>query len=134
MAQEFAIAAPRTEEITRVVSVGAAAGVTGAIQGVMVKVAPQLGALEPIFTWGALLGVPAIGAAGALFTRGMVSDVFLGATAGGLGVIGYTLPELLAPITGRKALGGGSVKLLGAGNLAEAARRAQAGARVGIEF
>ncbi|MBA7468589.1 hypothetical protein ES707_03840 [subsurface metagenome] len=74
----------------------------------------------------------------------MISDVCLGVAAGGAGIIGYTLPELLAPITGRKTLtaeqraaiaaGGGSVKLLGAGNLAEAARRAQSAARVGIEF
>lgn len=143
MPNGIGFAAPRAEEMTRVVATGASAGVTGAVQGVIVKVAPQLGALEPLFTWGTLLGIPAVAAAGALFTRGMLSDVCLGATCGGLGVIGYTLPELLAPITGRKTLtaqqqaalaaGGGNVKLLGAG-LTEAARRAQAAAKVGIEF
>ncbi|GAJ11848.1 unnamed protein product, partial [marine sediment metagenome] len=79
MPQEaIAFAAPRTEEMTRVAIIGAGAGVTGAVQGVVVKVAPQLGALEPIFTWGTLLGIPAAGAALALFTRGMLSDLCLG--------------------------------------------------------
>lgn len=146
MAQEFAFAAPRAEEMTKVVAAGAAAGVTGAVQGVVVKVAPQLGALEPLFTWGTLLGIPAVAAAGALFTRGMISDVCMGAACGGLGVIGYTLPELLAPITGRKAqqltaeqraalaAGGTNVKLLGAGGLTDAARRAQSAVRSSVEF
>ena len=135
MGQEIAFAAPRTEDMTRVVVVGAGAGITGAVQGVIVKMAPQLGALEPIFTWGTLLGVPAVGAAGALFTRGMLSDLFMGIAAGGLGVVGYSLPELMAPITGRKALGGGnSIKLLGAGSVLNAPQRAQQRAGVGIEF
>ncbi|GAI88846.1 unnamed protein product, partial [marine sediment metagenome] len=137
--------APRTEEMTRVAIIGAGAGVTGAVQGVVVKVAPQLGALEPIFTWGTLLGIPAAGAALALFTRGMLSDLGLGIAAGGAGVVGYSLPELMAPITGRKTRGeltaeqraalasGQGVKQLGAG-LGDAARRAQSAARVGIEF
>lgn len=124
MAQEIAFAAPRAEEMTRVVTIGAGAGITGAVQGVVVKMAPAMGALEPLFTWGTLLGMPTIGAVGALFTRGMLSDLFVGIAAGGLGVIGYSLPEMLAPITGGRALGGG-VKLLGQGAF-QAPQRAQA--------
>lgn len=137
MAQEIAFAAPTTEEMTRVVIVGAGAGITGAVQGVVVKMAPQMGALEPLFTWGTLLGIPVAGAAGALFTRGMLSDLFMGISAGGLGVVGYSLPELIAPITGRRApgqLGGGlGVKMLPAG-IAGAPVRAQQRAAVGLEF
>jgi len=140
MQDAIAFAAPRAEDMTRVVTIGAGAGITGAVQGIVVKVAPQLGALEPIFTWGTLLGIPAVGAAGALFTRGMLSDLMLGIAAGGLGVIGYSLPELIAPITGRRAGGGqgqlgagAGVKQLSAGPLG-APQRAQQQARVGIEF
>ncbi len=135
MGQEIAFAAPDTTQMTRVVTIGAGAGITGAVQGVIVKMAPQLGALEPIFTWGTLLGIPAMGAAGALFTRGMLQDLSLGVMAGGLGVVGYSLPELMAPFTGRKAVGGptGGVKQLTAGPLG-APQRAQSAARVGIEF
>lgn len=132
--QEFAFAAPRAEEMTKVAVIGVGAGITGAVQGVMVRMAPQMGTLEPIFTWGTMLGIPAVGAAAALFSRGMVSDLALGVAAGGLGVVGYSLPELMAPITGRRALGGGAgVKLLG-GGAASALQRAQQQARVGIEF
>lgn len=139
MGQEIAFATPRAEEMTRVVTIGAGAGITGAVQGVVVKMAPQLGTLEPIFTWGTLLGIPAAGAAAALFTRGMLSDLALGVAAGGLGVIGYTLPELMAPITGRGTQGSGQlpagsgVKQLMAGPLG-APQRTQALAKVGIEF
>ncbi|MBA7669382.1 hypothetical protein ES703_77512 [subsurface metagenome] len=132
----IAFAAPRAEEMTKAVAAGAGAGITGAVEGVIVKMAPALGALEPVFTWGALLGVPMVAAAGALFTRGLLGDLFLGAACGGLGVIGYTLPEMMAPIIGGKAGGGqlgGGVKLLGAG-VAGAAQRAQAKAAVGLEF
>jgi len=132
--QEFAFAAPRAEEMTRVAVIGVGAGITGAVQGVMVRMAPQMGTLEPIFTWGTLLGIPVVGAAAALFSRGMVSDLALGIAAGGLGVVGYSLPELMAPITGRRALGGGAgIKQLGAGQ-GSALQRAQQQARVGIEF
>jgi len=136
VAQEIAFAAPDTAQMTRVVTIGAGAGITGAIQGVVVKMAPQLGALEPIFTWGTLLGIPAVGAAGALFTRGMLQDLSLGIMAGGLGVVGYSLPALMEPFTGRKVLGGGAgsgIKQLTSG-LAGAPQRAQSMARVGIEF
>lgn len=137
--QEFAFAAPRTEELTRVAVIGIGAGVTGGVQGVMVKMAPQLGTLEPLFTWGTLLGIPAIGVAGALFSRGMISDLFLGVAAGGAAIIGYSLPEIMAPITGRRAgagqLGAGpGVKQLMAGPMGAPQRAQQSVARVGLEF
>jgi len=132
---EFAIAAPRAEEMTKVVTVGLGAGLAGAVTGVIVKMSPALGTLEPIFKWGTLLGIPAVGAVGALFSRGMISDFSLGVAAGGLGIMGYVMPEMLAPLTGRRALGGnGAVKLIGSG-AGSALNRAQAvGARVGLEF
>ncbi|MBA7609677.1 hypothetical protein ES703_16868 [subsurface metagenome] len=142
MAQEaIAFAAPRTEEMTRVAIAGVGAGITGAVEGVVVKMAPALGALEPVFTWGTLLGIPVLGAAGAMFTRGMLGDLFMGAACGGIGIIGYTLPEMLAPITGRKAPGGGQsllnpgagVKQLTAGPLG-APQRVQASVKSVMEF
>ena len=111
MAQEIAFAAPRTEEMTRIVAAGGGAVVAGAVSGVAVKMAPQMGALEPIVKWGTLLGIPTIAAALALFTRGLLGDLFLGAACGGLGVAGYVGPEMLAPITGRKGGGGGGQQL-----------------------
>jgi len=142
MAQEIAFGVPRAEEMTRVATVAAGAGITGVVQGVIVKMAPEVGAAAPILTWGSLLGAPLIGVAGALFTRGLLGDLFTGVACGGLGVLGYSLPEMIAPITGRRALGGGGQGQLGAGagvkmlgqGVAEAAQRAQAGARVGLEF
>ena len=133
--QQFAIAAPTTEEMTKVVTVGLGAGLAGAVSGIVVKMAPSLGTLEPIFKWGTLLGIPAVGAVGALFTKGMISDFFLGTAAGGLGIMGYVLPEMLAPLTGRKAIGqNGAVKQLGSGASNAAARMQSAGARVGLEI
>jgi len=111
MGQEIAFAAPRTEEMTKTITGLAGAGITGAVEGVIVKMAPQMGALEPVIKWGGLLGIPTMAAAAALFTRGMLSDLFMGAACGGLGVVGFTLPEMLAPITGRKAPGGGGQQL-----------------------
>ena len=129
MAQEIGFAAPRAEEMTRMVTAGAGAGIAGAVEGVIVKMAPQMGALQPVFTWGTLLGIPAMAAAGALFTKGLLGDLFMGAACGGLGVVGYTLPEMLAPITGGGVPGqlgaGPGVKMLGAGALG-APSRAQA--------
>jgi len=139
VAQEVAFAAPRAEEMTRVVTIGAGAGITGAVEGVIVSMAPKVGALEPVFTWGTLLGIPAIGAAGALFTRGMLSDLGLGIAAGGLGIVGYSLPAMLAEFTERRAPSGGQlaagnrVKQLPAGPLA-APQRAQAMAAVGAGY
>ncbi len=147
MAQGFEFAAPTTEEMTRVAAVGVGAGVTGAVEGVIVSMAPKLGAMEPLLTWGALLGVPAVGAAGALMTKGILADLSMGIAAGGAGILGYTLPAMLQAFTARKpadrakltaeqraALAtGGDVKLLNAG--LNAARLAQeAGARSVLEF
>jgi len=141
MNPEFGIAAPRAEEMTKVVAGVAAAGVTGVVEGATVMFAKGMGALEPIFSWGVLLGAPAIGVAGALFTRGLIGDVFQGVAAGGTAILGYSLPAMIAPeIFTRKApaqLGAGQpgVKQLGQGaaNAAMAAARA-ARVGVGIEF
>ncbi|MBA7570656.1 hypothetical protein ES708_12409 [subsurface metagenome] len=95
MAQELAFAAPRTEEMTRT-AIGTVVGVgTGVVQGVVAKFAPQLGVIAPYLTWGSLIVTPLVGVAGALFTRGMVSDAFMGLAAGSGGVLGYSIPGLL---------------------------------------
>ena len=125
-------AAPRAEEMTRTVAGVAGAGITGVVEGATVMFAKGMGALEPIFSWGVLLGAPAVGIAGALFTRGMIGDVCLGVAAGGTAILGYSLPAMIAPeIFGRKApgqLGAGSpaVKQLGAGPAAAALAAAKA--------
>jgi len=141
MPQEaIAFAAPSTEAMTKTVTGLAGAGITGAVEGVVLSIAPKVGALEPIFTWGTLLGVPAIATAGALFTRGMLGDMFQGMACGGLGVVGYSLPSMLAAFTERRVpaggqLGAGSVKLLGAGRPAYAPQsHSQSRAAVGLEF
>ncbi len=139
--EAIAFAAPRTEEMTRVAVSGGGALITGVVQGVAVRMAPQLGAAGPILTWGTLLGMPLLGIGGALFTRGMLSDLFTGVGIAGVGIIGYSLPELIAPYAGRRAPGGGQgqlpagagVKQLPAGPLG-APLRAQAGARSVVEF
>ncbi|MBA7600689.1 hypothetical protein ES703_07748 [subsurface metagenome] len=132
MAQEFALATPTTEEMTRVGIVAGVAGVTGAVEGIALSMAPKLGALELPFTWGTMLGVPVLGAGVALLTKGMISDAGLGIAAAGAAILGQTLPVMLQEFTlaGHRALGGGQlgpggdVKLLGMGGAAEAARRA----------
>ena len=143
MAQEFGIAAPRAEEIQRTAVVGGLGLVTGVVEGATVMFAKGMGALEPIFSWGVLLGAPAVGLAGALFTRGLISDACLGVAAGGTAILGYSIPAMIAPeIFSRKAppggglLGGGSgVKLLGAGPAAAAMAAAKAaGVRSSVEF
>ena len=101
MAQEIAFAAPRAEEMTRVVTGAVGAGVTGLVEGVMVKMAPSMGAAAPLLTWGTLLGAPLIGGFGALFTRGMLGDLCQGVLASGLGVVGYSLPELMKKATSK---------------------------------
>ncbi|MBA7558427.1 hypothetical protein ES708_00030 [subsurface metagenome] len=137
MPQEIGFGTPGTEEMTAVVAAAVGAGITGVVEGVVVKMAPELGAADPILKWGALIGVPALGVAGALFTRGLLGNLFTGIAAGGLGVVGYVLPEMLAPLTERRAPaqlgGGGSVKQLPAG-AQFAPQRAQSMARVGLEF
>ena len=141
--QAIAIAAPRAEEMTKTLSIATGAGLTGLCEGMIVRIAPKMGAAAPVLTWGALIGVPTIGVFGSLFTRGILGDVLTGVAAGGIGVLGYSLPEMIAPTVGRRAgsptqLGGGeSVKLLPAGVTGAAARaaaKAAAGARSVLEF
>jgi len=145
MAQEFALAAPGTEEMMKAgIGVGTA-GVTGVVEGVIVQLAPQLGALEAPFTWATLLGIPAIGIAGALVTRGMISDALQGVAAGGTAIAAFTLPAMLMPdMFGKKGKGltaeqraalaaGRDVKLLGQG-LGDAAQRAQQAIKSSLEF
>lgn len=136
--QELAFATPGTEEMTKTGVGLAGAGITGVVEGVVVKMAPQLGALEVPFTWAALLGIPAVGVAGALFSRGIISDLMQGVAAGGTAIAAYTLPAMLVPgLLERRApqLGAGApIKQLGAGPLGAPARAQQAGARVGLEF
>lgn len=138
---EAVFAAPRTEEMTGVAISGGGAMVTGLAEGVVIKFAPGLGALEPVITWGALLGVPLAGIAGALFTKGMIGDLFKGVAAAGLGVLGYSLPALIAPYMptggqGARQIGGGGVKQLPAGPASAPQRAQQQVARVGsiLEF
>ncbi len=134
MAQEFAFAAPGTEEMTATGVALAGAGIAGVVEGVIVKMAPQLGALETPFTWATLLGIPVIGVAGALFTKGMIGNLFTGVAAGGTAIAAYVLPSMLVPdMFGKRAsqgqLGAGSgIKQLGAGSLG-APQRAQAAVR-----
>lgn len=139
MAEALAFAAPRTEEMTEIAVGGGGALVTGLAEGVVVKMAAGFGALATPLTWGTLLGLPLIGVAGALFTRGMIGDLFKGVASGGLAVLGYSLPALVAPYmpTGgqgaRQLAGAPGVKQLPAGP-AGAPLRAQSQARVGLEF
>ena len=148
MTPEFGIAAPRAEEMQKT-AFGIGGGlVAGVVEGATVQFAKGMGALEPIFSWGVLLGVPAVGVAGALLTRGMISDAMQGVAAGGTAILGYSLPAMLlpemftrkAPLTPeqRAALaagGGDAVKLLGAGPAVAAAAAARAaGVRSSIEF
>lgn len=135
--QAFAIAAPTTEELTRVGVGVAGAGVAGVVEGIIVKMAPQLGALETPFTWAALLGIPAVGVAGALFANGMIGDLFQGVAAGGTAVAAYVLPGMLMPdMFGRRAPGlpaGSGVKRLPPGRAAADMQNAAArSATVGL--
>jgi len=138
----LAFAAPRAEEMTETVIGLGVGGVTGLAEGVIISMAPALGAMQPVITWGTLLGVPLVGAAGALFTRGMIGDVFQGIASGGAAILGYSLPGLLKPYLptgarggeGSRQLGGGQgVKQLPAGP-AGAPQRMQQMARAGMEF
>jgi len=138
MAQELAFRTPRAEEMTEVAVGMGSAGVTGLAEGVVIKFAPGMGALEPVFTWGTLLGAPLVGAVGALFTSGMIASVFKGVAAGGAAILGYSLPAIVAPFMptggGARLLGGHpGVKQLSAGPT-QAPQRAQAQARVGLGY
>jgi len=140
--EAMGFAMPRTEEMTEVAIGLGGAVVTGLAEGVVIKFAPGLGALQPVITWGTLLGVPLIGTAGALFMKGMAGELFKGVAAGGAAILGYSLPALIAPFMPTGAKGGGGqnllsggaqVKQLGAGQ-GGAIQRQQAAARAGIEF
>jgi len=138
VAEAIAFAAPRTEELTKVAVGVVGAGLTGVVQGVIVKLAPQMGAAAPILTWGSLLGTPVLGTMGALFTRGMLGDLFAGVAAGGVAILGYTLPALVMPTTGRRReIDAGGVKQLGQGTVAQRAQEAAArslGVKSSLEF
>lgn len=137
MAEAFA--APRTEEMTAVAIGLGGAVVTGLAEGVVIKMAPGLGAMQPLITWGTLLGVPLVGVAGALFTRGMIGNLFQGVASAGAGILGYSLPALIAPYMptaaqpGARQLGGGGIKQLPAGHPSPIQQQ-QAAIRAGMEF
>ena len=140
MPEAIAFAAPRAEDLTASITAGVGAGVTGVVEGVVVKMAPQMGAAAPVLTWGTLLGWPLLGSLGALVTRGMLGDLFQGIACAGVGILGYSLPEMLVPVTGRKTLTAEQIAALAASGVKQlppgvgAAQRAQAGARSAIEF
>lgn len=142
MAEVMGFAAPRTEEMTEVALGLGGAVVTGLAEGVVIKFAPGLGALQPVLTWGTLLGVPVVGTAGALFMKGMIGELFKGVAAGGAAILGYSLPALIAPYlpTGRggkgtqELLGGGAGYKQLTGGKGSAIQRQQEAARAGIEF
>lgn len=119
------VGAPTGAEMTEELTTDISALVAGLTEGMIVRVAPQLGAGAPMLTWATLLGMPIIGVLGGLFTRGMMGNLFTGMAAGGLGVLGFTLPAMLAPAegAGRQIAAGQGVKMLPAG--ATAAFRAQ---------
>ncbi|GAI87555.1 unnamed protein product, partial [marine sediment metagenome] len=87
---------------------------------------------------------PLVGVAGALFTRGMISDAFMGVAAGSGGVLGYSIPGLVEVGIAKKApgqlteaqraaLAAGGVKQLPAG-AAFAPQRQQALAKSVMEI
>ena len=136
--QEFAISAPTTEELTKTGVGVVGAGLAGVVEGVIVKMAPQLGALETPFTWATLLGIPVVGIAGALTMKGMIGDLFQGVAAGGTAIAAYVLPAMVIPegLFGKRRTTTGDVKQLGMGNNPlNAPQQAQrAAAKTGIEF
>lgn len=119
------LGAPTASQMTEALATDLSALVAGVTEGMIVRVAPKVGAAEPILTWGTLLGIPVIGVLGGLFTRGMMGNLFTGMAAGGLGVLGFSLPAMLAPVDGaaRQIGTGQGVKMLPAG--ASAPYRAQ---------
>jgi len=144
MAQEFAIAAPGTEEMMETGAGLAGAGIAGVLEGVAINMSAQLGALETPFTWATLLGLPLLGVAGALFTKGIVGNLLQGVAAGGTAIAAYVLPAMLIPegLFGKKgnltaeqrAIAAAKVKLLTEGPGAAARRAQMAGAKIGIDF
>ncbi|KKN08231.1 hypothetical protein LCGC14_1058800 [marine sediment metagenome] len=145
MAQQVGFAPPGTQEMTRTIAGVAGAGITGALEGIIVKMAPQMGAAAPLLSWGALLGIPLIGVAGALFAKGMIGDLLQGVADAGTAILSYTLPSMLVPqLFGQKPNPGpgGSRQLLGSGpgvkqlaaGAGSAPQRSQVAAQVGLEF
>lgn len=133
--QELAIAMPGTEEMTETGIGLAGAAVTGVLEGVIIKIAPQLGVLETPFTWATLLGFPIAGIAGALMVKGMLGEAFKGVAYASTGYAASVIPAMVIPegVLGRRAppsglrqVGGGQgVKQLPSGPLG-APQRAQA--------
>lgn len=129
----------RPGEATRtMINVGVGGG-TGLVEGLIIqKLAPATGALEPMVTWGTLLGFPVITAIAAMFTRGRTGDMFQAMAAGGSSIVGYTIPGLVQGLgkgRGGSPLEGQGVKQLAQGQQALGAHeRAMAQARTGIEF
>jgi len=126
----LAIAVPGTEEMTETGLGVAGAAVTGVVEGIIVKMAPQLGALETPFTWATLLGVPAVGVAGALLMKGMLGELFKGVAYAGTGYAASVIPAMVMPegLLGKKRGPGnpaGDVKQLGRGNFLNAPQNAQ---------
>ncbi len=109
--QALTIAAPDAEQMTKSLTGLAGAGITGVVEGVIIQLAPTLGALETPLTWGVLLGIPAIGTAGALFSRGMISDLMQGVASGGTAIAAFVLPGMLMPNLFAKKGSGGSRQL-----------------------
>jgi len=135
----FAIAAPGTEEMTETALGVAGAAVTGVVEGIVIRTASQLGALETPITWATILGVPFVGVAGALMTKGMIGEVFKGVAYAGTGYAASVLPAMVMPegLLGKKrgpGNTGAGVKQLGAGNPLNAPQQAQQQAKVGLEF
>ena len=93
----LAFAAPGTDEMTEAALGLAGAGVTGVFEGIVIKMAPQLGVLETPFTWATILGIPAIGAIGALFTKGMLGEIFKGVAYAGTGYAASVVPAMIMP-------------------------------------
>lgn len=108
------VGAPTASEMTEALTTDISALVVGLTEGLIVRVAPRVGTAEPILTWGTLLGIPIIGALGSLFTRGTMGNLFTGMAAGGLGVLGFSVPAMVAPVEGpgRQIGPGRDVKML----------------------
>ena len=129
----------RAGEATRTMINAGVGGCTGLLEGLIVKkLAPTLGALEPIVTWGTLLGVPVLTAIAAMFTRGRTSDMLQAMVASGSGIVGYTIPSLVqglarGPGGGGQPLGG-NVKQLAQGNRQGSLAYERQASRVGLEI
>lgn len=95
--QDLAFAMPGTEEMTETALGVAGAAVTGIAEGMVIKMAPQMGALETPFTWATILGVPLVGVAGALLMKGMLGEICKGVAYAGTGYAASVLPAMVLP-------------------------------------